>query len=75
MYANAIASKGMADVKIPVLVDTEEEAIRCVVRGIRGISRDDLKIVKIKNTLELEYIQVSDALLPVVEADDSLSLI
>lgn len=75
MYANAIACKCIEDVKIPLITKTEEEAIRVAVKACRNIDRDKLKIVKIKNTLELEYIYVSEALLDVVNENKRLSVI
>ena len=39
----------------------EEEAVRAAAKCIRGVPKDRLKIVKIKNTLCLEEIQVSQA--------------
>lgn len=74
MYANAIACKCIDDVKIPLTVEDEEQAIRVAVKVCRDVDRDKLKIVKIKNTLELEYIQVSEALLDEVRENPMLEL-
>ena len=75
IYANAIALKSLDGSKIPVIADNEEEAVRIAIQVIRGVDRERLKIVKIKNTLELETIAVSDALLDHVRAHEKLSLI
>jgi len=63
MYTNAIASKVIEDVKIPLITDTEEEAIKVAIKACRNLDKANLKIVKIKNTLELEHIEVSETLL------------
>ena len=55
-------------------MEDEETAVRVALKCCRGIDRDHPKIIRIQNTLHLEYIQVSDALLPDVEADPRLSL-
>ena len=55
--------------------DTEEEAVRFAIQLVRGADRDNLKIVRIKNTLELGIIEVSDALLGQVKANDKLTLL
>jgi hypothetical protein len=67
MYANAVASKSIDDAKIPVVAADEEEALRIAIKVLSEVDKEQLKIVKIKNTLELENIEVSEALLPYVE--------
>lgn len=66
-YANSIACKCIEDCKIPCMVDTEEEAVRVALKICRNVDRTSPRIVKIKNTLDLERIQVSEALLEEVE--------
>ncbi|MDR1916430.1 MAG: DUF362 domain-containing protein [Synergistaceae bacterium] len=75
LYANAIAIKCPEDAKIPIMADSEDEAIRIAVKVARGVDRERLKLVRIKNTLELEIIQVSDVLTEYVMEHDKLSLI
>ena len=72
MYANALAVKAPEDVKIPITAESEEEAIRFALQLARGVDRANLKIVKIKNTLNLGTIEVSEALLPCVEGNEKL---
>ena len=74
MYANAIACNCLADASIPCTVEDEQTALRVALKCCRGIDRDNPKIIHIQNTLHLEYIQVSPALLPSVEADPRLTL-
>lgn len=74
MYANALAVKSPEGSKIPITADTEEEALRFAIQLARGADRERLKIVKIKNTLELGTIEVSDALLEHVTAHEKLLL-
>jgi hypothetical protein len=75
LYANAIAVKCPEDAKIPIMANSEDEAIRIAVKVARGVNRERLKLVRIKNTLELETIRVSDALTEYVVEHDKLSLI
>lgn len=75
-YANCIAAKSFEEAKIPIIAADEEEAIRMVVKALKhGADRDNLKIVKIKNTLELDEIEVSDALIPYVQDHPKLTLL
>lgn len=75
MYANAIACKCIDDVKIPLIAKDEEEAVRVALKVCRHIDRAQPKIVRIKDTLHLETIEVSEALLPEVVQNPCLSLI
>ena len=75
MYANAIAGNFLCDVVIPCTVEDEATAIRVALKCCRGIDRDNPKIIRIQNTLHLEYIEVSEALLADVEANPRLSLV
>ncbi len=75
MYANAIAPKILEDCKIPLIASNEDEAIKIAIKVLRGADKENLRIVKIKNTLELGEIQVSKALLPLIKENEKLSLI
>lgn len=74
MYANAVACKCIDDVKIPLVAADEEEAVRVALQTCRGLDWEGLRIVRIQNTLALEWIEVSGALLPAVEKNPLLSL-
>jgi len=73
-YANAIASKSTEDARIPLIAENEEEALRIAIKILQGADRKQLKIVKIKNTLEINTIEVSDALLPYIREHNKLRL-
>lgn len=75
MYANAIACNCLGDVCVPCTVEDEEEALRVALKCCRGIERGNPKVIRIKNTLCLDEIMVSEALLDAVYADPRLSLI
>ncbi|MDR3255082.1 MAG: nickel-dependent lactate racemase [Synergistaceae bacterium] len=74
IYANSIAVKCPDDAKIPIIADSEDEAVRIAIQMARDIDKEHLKIVRIKNTLELETIEVSDALTDYVSTHAKLSL-
>ncbi len=75
MYANAIACKCIEDVRIPLVSGNEDEAIKIAVKVCRGIDKEKLKIVKIKNTLSLEYIYVSESLIDIIDSNNRLALV
>lgn len=61
-YANAIACKCILDARIPMIAKDEDEAVRIAVKSCRGLDMENLRIIRIKNTLNLEKIQVSEAI-------------
>lgn len=75
IYANGIALKCLDDCKIPLIAADEEEAVRIAIRVLRDNDPNCLKIVKIKDTLHLEEIQVSEDLLDVVRRDSRMELL
>ena len=75
MYANAIACNCLLDASIPCTVEDEDAAIRVALKCCRGIDRDNPKIIKIQDTLHLEYIEVSPALLDDVRKNPKLEIL
>lgn len=74
MYANALACRCIEDARIPLAAGDENEALRAAVKCIRGIEKDRLKIVKIKNTLSLEEIWVSPAVLEDIRSNPEIKI-
>ena len=75
MYANDIALGCLDDCKIPLVAADAEEAIRVAVKVLQDNDPEKLKIVRIRDTLHMEEIQVSEDLLDVVKADPRLELL
>lgn len=75
MYANAIACRCIEDCRVPLVAENEDEAVRVAVKCIRNAGKDQLRIVKIKNTLELEYIQVSQTVLNDIRGDERIRIV
>ncbi|MBO7668234.1 MAG: hypothetical protein J6T26_07215, partial [Firmicutes bacterium] len=73
-YANAIACNCPGDAALPCVAEDEDAALRIALKCCRGIDREQPRIIRIEDTLHLEYIEVSEALLPAVAADPDLEL-
>ena len=67
-YANIITSMNLDGAAIPMVMNTEQEAIRLAVKTVVRVKPQDCRIVRIRNTLELAQIQVSEPLLAEVRA-------
>ena len=67
-YANIITSMNLDGAAIPMVMNTDHDAIRLAVKTVVRVKPQDCRIVRIRNTLELAQIQVSEPLLAEVRA-------
>lgn len=74
-YANAIASGTPESARLPIVLPTVDDAVRAAL--LTGGVQDwaEAAVVRIKNTLHLDTIWVSDALAAAVEAHPGLSMV
>ena len=56
---NSLTSCGPEDARIPLAFESDREAIAAMLMTLRPYTLDDLRIVHIKNTLELSNLMVS----------------
>jgi hypothetical protein len=71
-YANVITSTYLDGAGIPIIMNTDQEAIQLAVKTVVRIKPQDTKIVRVANTLEIMDIHVSEPLLPWVKANPSM---
>ena len=74
MYTNAITATILAPARLPMILNTDHDAIGIAVRTCNGTTPSTARIVRIRNTLELHRIWVSPALLDEVSADPKLAI-
>lgn len=74
-YANDIALGCLDDCKIPVIAADEDEAVRIGIRVLRGCNMDHLRIIRIKDTLHLGEIQISEALLDTARKNPRITVL
>jgi hypothetical protein len=67
-YANIITSMNLDGGAIPIVMNTEREAIQLAVKTVVRVKPENCRIVRIANTLELAQIQVSEPMLAEVRA-------
>jgi hypothetical protein len=67
-YANIITSANLDGAAIPMILNTDREAIALAVKSVVRVKPQDCRIVRIRNTLHLSEIQVSEPLLALVRA-------
>ena len=62
-YANVITSAYLDGAGIPIIMNTEHDAVALAVKTLVRVKPTEARIVRIRNTLELTHIQVSEPLL------------
>lgn len=67
-YANIITSMNLDGGSIPIVMNTEREAIQLAVKTVVRVKPENCRIVRIRNTLEISQIQVSEPLLAEVRS-------
>lgn len=74
-YTNAITSTVLSVAKLPIVMPTKRSAVALALKTINGVSPQEARVVRIKNTLELEEIWISDALLAEAQGRSDIELI
>ena len=62
-YTNVITSTYLDGAAIPIVMETEREAIKLAIRAVPRVKPEHIRLVRIKDTLSLGEIEVSEALL------------
>ncbi len=73
-YANVITSAYLDGAVIPLIMNTEEDAIKVAVKTVVRVKPPDCRIVRIKNTLELSEILVSEPMLEEVQGNPGMEV-
>ncbi|TDF95432.1 lactate racemase domain-containing protein [Paenibacillus piri] len=63
-YMNAFTSTVLTPVKVPMFLPTETLAVQAAVRTCNAFDMRQVRMVRIKNTLELKHIWISESMLP-----------
>jgi hypothetical protein len=71
-YANIITSTYLDGGGIPLIMNTDADAIRLAVKTVVRVRPEDTKIVRIPTTLEIMDIHVSEPMLPFIKANPSM---
>ena len=71
-YANVIAATLLDGAAIPMIMNTDQEAVQLATKTVLRTLPQDTRIVHIANTLEIIEIDVSETLLPYIEANPSM---
>jgi hypothetical protein len=75
-YLNALTALDPGIGKIPVTLETDRECVETALDVLRrATGRDDVSVVRVKSTLELAELRVSEGLVPGLPEDGSVEVI
>lgn len=75
MYLNAMTSNFVQRAMVPMYLPDDLSAINAAVKSLGKIEADKVRLVRIKNTLDLEYLMVSGPLYAEAAASPSVSVV
>ena len=74
-YPNTITNKITETMKIPMVMESDKLAIQMAIRTCFGINEAAPRIVRIKNTMAMEYIEISEAMLEEAKRDPQIDIV
>jgi hypothetical protein len=74
-YTNALTGLSPLRSKLPIIFETDREAIEGGLLTIGLTEPPDAKVARIRNTLALEYLQASEALIPEIDQRPDLEIL
>ncbi|GHU19485.1 hypothetical protein FACS189475_06770 [Betaproteobacteria bacterium] len=74
-YVNAVTSRGLDQVKLPCIMDTDKEAIQLALRTCIGYDKEHPRIIRVKDSLHTETIWISEAMEEEAKANKRLQII
>lgn len=75
MYTNSLTATILNPSKIPMTLESDEEAIIAGIKTCNNIDFNQAKIIKIKNTLELHEIEVSESYIDEINNSDDFEIL
>ena len=74
-YFNMLTSTVLCVGKIPMVLEDDKLAIQAALKTLTQVDREHIRMVYLKNTLSLETIMVSEALLEQVRGRDDMEIL
>jgi hypothetical protein len=75
VYANALTSTVLLQAKMPMVMPDDQSAIKTAVKTCEAADLGQVRLLRVPNTLQLEYLYASEAMLPEIEARPGIEII
>ncbi|UOF92548.1 nickel-dependent lactate racemase [Fodinisporobacter ferrooxydans] len=74
-YMNSLTSTTMTTIKLPMVLDSDKMAIQAAVKTCNCANFQEARIVRIKNTLHLEAVWISESLFAEAQEQDNIEIL
>lgn len=74
-YPNCLTGGVTVSAKIPMMFDSQKLAIQAAIKTLNGSDLEHLRIVRIKDTLHTEYIEISEALMQEARENSDVEIV
>ena len=74
-YPNVLTSTLLNLAKVPIIVENDEEVFKLCIRSCCGVDKNKIRVVRIKNTLNLEYIYISEAMVEEAKKNPNIEIV
>ena len=74
-YANALTTTFLNRAYVPVVGETEREAVEIALEVLRAEHTEDTRVVRIKSTLDLEHLWVSRSMVAELEEREDIEIL
>jgi hypothetical protein len=74
MYPNAITCTVLGGVRIPIIMESDKEAIQVCIKSCNEIDKARPRIVRIPNSLHLEHIMLSEDYLEEIKGIETIEI-
>jgi len=74
-YANALTSTVIDVVKLPMILENQELAVKAAIKTCNAFDLSKARVVRIKNTLDIQEIWISESLLEEARQNESIEIL
>lgn len=74
-YSNCLTTKVVFSAKIPMVMNNDRQAIRAGIKTCFDLDHGRIRMIRIKNTLRLDEIYISEALLPEAQENNRIEVL
>ena len=71
-YPNVITSTLLEPLYIPLIMDNDKETLQLCIRTCNEIDKENPRVIRIKNSLHIEHIMISEAMLEEARANPNI---
>jgi hypothetical protein len=74
-YVNAVTSRGLDFVRIPIITENDREAVQLALRTCVGADKDNPRIIRISDSLHTETLYISEAFIDEAKASNKIEIL